>query len=115
MLFPLFLLICTYYYYFLLPPSISITIGSNQLYFYTITKINDINKKSHFEQKNTKFTRVLTIPSRSIVARTCSDPGVTLNGVEDLIPCAMASLAMLAQRAISSYEELVQLPIKPVR
>lgn len=51
MLFPLFLLICTYYYYFLLPPSISITIGSNQLYFYTITKINDINKKSHFEQK----------------------------------------------------------------
>lgn len=48
-----------------------------------------------------------------MVARICSDPGVTLKGIFDLIPCFMASLAMLAHRPMSSYELLVHDPINP--
>lgn len=44
----------------------------------------------------------LTIPSLSMVALTCSEPGVTLNGVADFIPCLSASLAIDAHLAISS-------------
>ncbi|KAL0101766.1 hypothetical protein PUN28_019118 [Cardiocondyla obscurior] len=55
----------------------------------------------------------LTIPSRSIVARICSDPGVTLNADFAFKPCFKACLAMLAHRPISSYELLVQEPIRP--
>ena len=41
-------------------------------------------------------------PSRSIVARTCSEPGVTRNGTPALIPCALACSATSAARLISS-------------
>ena len=53
-------------------------------------------------------------PSRSIVARTCSEPGVTRNGAAALSPCALACSATSAARLMSSYEELVQLPISAV-
>ncbi len=50
-------------------------------------------------------------PSLSIVPLICSDPGVTSNGIFDLIPLDLACSAKLAALDISSYEELVQLPI----
>src|SRR5687768_14135153 len=50
-------------------------------------------------------------PSRSIVARTCSDPGVIRNGTADLMPRAIACFATVAARLMSSYDEFVQLPI----
>jgi len=50
-------------------------------------------------------------PSLSIVARICSEPGVTSNGTLDEIPLDLACFAKLATRDISSYEEFVQLPI----
>ena len=50
-------------------------------------------------------------PSRSIVARTCSEPGVIVNLLLTSSPCAVASLAMDAERDMSSYEELVQEPM----
>lgn len=55
----------------------------------------------------------LTMPSRSIVALICSDPGVIWKRDLAFSPCFMASLTMEAQRPMSSYEELVQDPIKP--
>ncbi len=50
-------------------------------------------------------------PSRSMVARTCSEPGVTMNGVATVSPCAFACSATSAARLMSSYDEFVQLPI----
>src|SRR6185295_1559760 len=50
-------------------------------------------------------------PSRSMVARTCSEPGVTMNETADFTPCAFACSATSAARLMSSYEELVQLPM----
>ena len=41
----------------------------------------------------------------------CSEPGVTSSGIFDLIPLDLACSAKLAALDISSYEELVQLPI----
>src|SRR5437660_7270386 len=49
-------------------------------------------------------------PSRSIVARTCSDPGVTRSGVRARSPLAAAWRATLAARLMSSYDELVHDP-----
>ena len=43
----------------------------------------------------------------------CSLPGVMVNGTLVLMPADNACLATLCARAMSSYEELVQLPIKP--
>ena len=58
-------------------------------------------------------TKYHTMPSLSIVARICSEPGVTLNAAFAVNPCSNACLAMLAQRPMSSYELLVHEPIKP--
>ena len=41
-------------------------------------------------------------PSRAIVARTCSEPGVIVNGTLLLIPAFSACRQMLALRAMSS-------------
>ncbi len=41
-------------------------------------------------------------PSRAMVARTCSDPGVTSSGTAALMPCARAWLATSAARLMSS-------------
>ncbi len=46
-----------------------------------------------------------------MVARTCSDPGVTSNGVFTLSPRADAWRATDAARVMSSYDELVHEPI----
>jgi hypothetical protein len=50
-------------------------------------------------------------PSLSMVALINSEPGVTCNGIYVLIPFAFACSAISAALDISSYEELVQLPI----
>ena len=47
-----------------------------------------------------------------MVARTFSDPGVMRRRVLVSSPEAAASLAIDAARVMSSYEELVQLPIR---
>mmetsp|Transcript_17484 Transcript_17484/g.52455 ORF Transcript_17484/g.52455 Transcript_17484/m.52455 type:complete len:241 (-) Transcript_17484:1260-1982(-) len=52
-------------------------------------------------------------PSRSMVARICSLPGVMVNGTLALMPASRAWRAMEAERVMSSYELLVQLPIRP--
>src|SRR5579859_4675900 len=49
-------------------------------------------------------------PSRLIVAWICSDPGDTRNGMLIFAPCARACSATSTVRAMSSYDELVQLP-----
>ena len=41
-------------------------------------------------------------PSRSMVARTCSEPGVTRKGTAALTPCACACSATSAARLMSS-------------
>ncbi len=51
-------------------------------------------------------------PSRSTVARTESDPGVTRRGVRTFSPRAVAWRATLAARLMSSYDELVHEPTK---
>ena len=51
-------------------------------------------------------------PSRVMVARTFSDPGVISRRVCVFRPEAAASLAIDAARVMSSYEEFVQLPIR---
>lgn len=48
-----------------------------------------------------------------MVARTCSDPGVMVNADLALRPCEAASLAIEADRDMSSYDELVHDPISP--
>ena len=60
-----------------------------------------------------KSSRVLSCPSRSIVARICSEPGVTVKSDLALMPWSIASCAIDAARDISSYEEFVQEPIRP--
>ena len=50
-------------------------------------------------------------PSRSMVARTCSEPGVTMNGTAVATPRAFACSATSAARLMSSYDEFVQLPM----
>ena len=57
-------------------------------------------------------SRSASRPSRSIVARICSDPGVMRSSIFALRPCAFAWRATEAARVMSSYDELVQLPIK---
>jgi len=51
-------------------------------------------------------------PSRSSVARICSDPGVTISGTVAVSPWAVPWAATSAARDMSSYEELVQLPTR---
>src|SRR3954471_21578127 len=50
-------------------------------------------------------------PSRSIVALTRSEPGVTSKGVFTCIPARAAWRAIDAVREMSSYDELVHDPI----
>ena len=51
-------------------------------------------------------------PSRSIVARTCSDPGETISGTTDFrMPCCLAWRTTSTTREMSSYEEFVHEPI----
>lgn len=51
-------------------------------------------------------------PSRSIVARTCSEPGVTISGIRVFSrPAARACSTTSCTREMSSYEEFVQEPI----
>ena len=47
-----------------------------------------------------------------MVPLICSDPGVINNGILELIPFDFACAAKLATLDISSYDELVQLPIR---
>ena len=48
-----------------------------------------------------------------MVARICSDPGVMVKSTLALIPALSAWRATEAARCMSSYDELVQLPIRP--
>ena len=48
------------------------------------------------------FSKTSTRPSRSIVARICSEPGVIVKGTFALIPAASACLATDAARCMSS-------------
>src|SRR5438445_12823429 len=56
-------------------------------------------------------SRSASRPSRSIVARTRSEPGVTSSGVFTPTPAWEAWRAIDAVRAISSYDELLHEPI----
>ena len=56
-------------------------------------------------------SRSASNPSRSIVARICSEPGVISSSTLLFSPCAFACLATDAALVMSSYEELVQLPM----
>ena len=51
-------------------------------------------------------------PSRWIVALTASEPGVTRKSTAAPTPCSAACRATLAARETSSYEELVQEPMR---
>src|SRR3979409_2344890 len=55
-------------------------------------------------------SRSASNPSRSIVARTCSDPGVMGSCPLDRSPLADAGRAIEAARVMSSYEEFVHEP-----
>ena len=55
----------------------------------------------------------VNIPSRSAVKRTCSEPGLIINWALTDTPFDFASFTIEAALDISSYEELVQEPIKP--
>ena len=55
-------------------------------------------------------SRSASRPSRSIVARTCSEPGVMSSGVFTFRPAAFACRATCAARPMSSYDELVHEP-----
>ena len=55
-------------------------------------------------------SRSSSSPSRSIVARTCSDPGVISSGDRTLSPAAFACRATCAARPMSSYDEFVHEP-----
>src|SRR3954464_3329043 len=57
-------------------------------------------------------SRSASRPSRSMVARTCSDPGVMRNCVLAVRPLADAWRATDAARVMSSYDELVHEPIR---
>mmetsp|Transcript_6284 Transcript_6284/g.25241 ORF Transcript_6284/g.25241 Transcript_6284/m.25241 type:complete len:316 (-) Transcript_6284:976-1923(-) len=59
------------------------------------------------------FSSSACMPSRSMVARICSDPGVMVKGICDATPCSAACLHRLTERAMSSYDELVHEPIRP--
>lgn len=48
-----------------------------------------------------------------MVARICSEPGVMTNSALHFTPLEMAWRAIEAARIMSSYDELVQLPIRP--
>mmetsp|Transcript_7113 Transcript_7113/g.10671 ORF Transcript_7113/g.10671 Transcript_7113/m.10671 type:complete len:230 (-) Transcript_7113:1286-1975(-) len=48
------------------------------------------------------FSKVSTRPSRAMVARTCSDPGVMRKGALQVSPAAMAWATRSAQRVMSS-------------
>ena len=52
-------------------------------------------------------------PSLSIVNLTCSEPGVIVKCDFNSKPFSVTCLAKLTALLMSSYEELVQLPIKP--
>src|SRR5690606_17105117 len=55
-------------------------------------------------------SRSASRPSRSIVARICSEPGVTSSSVWAVRPLAAAWRAIDATRVMSSYDEFVQEP-----
>ena len=57
-------------------------------------------------------SRSASSPSRSIVARICSEPGVISNSVLAVRPLAAAWRAIDAARVMSSYDELVHDPIR---
>ena len=56
-------------------------------------------------------SRSASSPSRSIVARICSEPGVTSSSICARSPFAAAWRATDAARVMSSYDELVHDPI----
>ncbi|KAH3662866.1 hypothetical protein OGATHE_004442 [Ogataea polymorpha] len=58
-------------------------------------------------------SNVLIKPSLSIVARICSDPGVTKKGILGFKPTLAACLMIEAARDMSWYDEFVHEPIKP--
>ena len=51
-------------------------------------------------------------PSRSIVARVCSEPGVIMSSTLAVSPWAAACRAIEAARVMSSYDELVHEPMR---
>src|SRR2546423_2313256 len=55
-------------------------------------------------------SRSASRPSRSMVARTRSEPGVTSSGTLARRPLALACRAIDAARVMSSYDELVHDP-----
>mmetsp|Transcript_33676 Transcript_33676/g.82632 ORF Transcript_33676/g.82632 Transcript_33676/m.82632 type:complete len:486 (+) Transcript_33676:505-1962(+) len=56
---------------------------------------------------------VSMMPSRAIVARTCSLPGVIVKPALARTPRSSACAATAAERPMSSYDEFVQLPMRP--
>ena len=56
-------------------------------------------------------SRSASRPSRSIVARICSDPGVISSSTLDVSPLAEAWRAIDAARVMSSYDEFVHDPM----
>ncbi len=58
-------------------------------------------------------SNVSSWPSLAMVARICSEPGVTVKVDWAFRPWSSASRAMEAARDMSSYDELVQDPIRP--
>ena len=59
------------------------------------------------------LTKASSCPSRAMVSRIFSDPGVMMNSDLALRPFAAASLAIDAERSRSSYDELVHDPMSP--
>ena len=59
------------------------------------------------------FSKISINPSRSIVNLTCSEPGVIVNFAFVFKPLSTACFAIEAALDISSYDELVQEPIRP--
>ena len=59
------------------------------------------------------FSKMPSWPSRAMVARTCSEPGVTVNLALKSRPWSSASWVIEADRLMSSYDELVQEPMRP--
>ena len=100
----------------------SLRFGKLRLYELTIVFFADgsMSVRSHWPMHGPQAlastvapmaSRSASRPSRSIVARTCSEPGVTSSWVFAVRPFADAWRAIDAARVMSSYEEFVHEPM----